>query len=260
MSKIGVYAPTFNTGKYVGEMIKSIQAQTHQDWVLGIIDDASTDGSYEAALEASKGDERIIVQKRETHDGRIGRIKNETIKLLGDVDYLASVDSDDIITPDALKIFATFLDNNTDVGAACGTFVCFNDEGKKWGFPHVMNSGEYNSEVLLKYMCYFPMRFCRKEHYDAVNGYDNELTSSIDYDLALKLDEICQIRRIKEPITYLYRQHNVQVSTRARPEQDTNARTALERAVERRGLNMEVVGNKPPFNLKSKQSHFIWGK
>lgn len=260
MSKVGIYAPTWKTALYVGEMIKSIQAQTYQDWVLGIIDDASDDNSYEAALKAAGGDPRILISKRDTHNGRIGHIKNETIKLLGDVDYLASVDSDDLISPEAIEIFANFLDNNPDVGAACGNFICFNNEGKQWAFPHVVNSGDFDSNVLLRYMNYFPMRFCRKEHFDAVGGYDNELTSSIDYDLALKLDEVCTIRRIKEPVTYFYRQHNVQVSTRARPEQDQNAKNALERAVKRRGLNVEVIGDKPPFQLKTTQSHFIWGK
>lgn len=260
MSKVGIYSPSFNTSKYVGEMIRSIQAQTHKDWVLGIIDDASDDDSYEAALEAAKGDSRIVVRKRDTHDGRIGYVKNETIKLLGNVDYLASVDSDDLIIPNAIELFANFLDSNPNVGAACGNFVCFNDEGKRWAFPHVANSGDFNSKVLLRYMCYYPMRFVRKEHFDAVGGYDNELTSSIDYDLALKLDEVCTIKRIKEPITYLYRQHSVQVSTRARPEQDLNAKKALQRAANRRNLNVDVVGDKPPFSFKSKPSHFIWGK
>lgn len=259
-SRIGIYSPTWNTANYVGEMIKSIQEQTHQNWVLAILDDASDDNSYEAAKKAAEGDSRIIVKKRDQHDGRIGYIKNENIKLLGDVDYLASVDSDDLITPEAIKLFADFLDNNPDVGAACGNFTCFDDNGKRWAFPHVANSGEFNSDVLLKYMCYFPMRFVRKEHFDSVGGYDNELTSAIDYDLALKLDEVCTIKRIKDPVTYLYRQHSIQVSTRERPEQDLNAKKALEKAVSRRNLNVEVVGNKPPFSFKNQQSHFIWGK
>jgi glycosyltransferase involved in cell wall biosynthesis len=145
MAKVGVYAPTYNVAPYIDEMIKSIQSQTFQDWVLGIIDDGSTDGSYEAAVEAKGDDDRIIVKRKDDHDGRMSRIKNETIALLGDVDYLASVDSDDIIPPNTIQVFSDFLDKNPDVGAACGNFVCFNAEGKQWTFPHVANSGEFDS-------------------------------------------------------------------------------------------------------------------
>lgn len=259
MTKIGIYAPTYNTAEHVGEMIESIKAQTFQDWKLAIIDDGSSDNSYEAALKAADGDERIIVRKKDKHDGRIGRIKNETISLLGEVKYLASVDSDDIIPPKTLEIFAKFLDDNPDIGAACGNFICFDKDGNKWTFPHVANSGEFNKDILLKYMCYFPLRFYRKTYYDQIGGYDNELTSAIDYDLALKLSEVCKIKRIKDPISYYYRQHSIQVSTRARPEQDQNAKTALERALKRRGLNMKVVNNSPPFQLQEEE-HFIWGQ
>lgn len=262
MTKVGVYAPTYNVAKYVGAMIDSINKQTFVDWKLAIIDDGSTDGSYEVALKAADDDSRIIVERRESHDGRIGRIKNETIKLLGDVDYLVSVDSDDLIPKDTLKIFSEFLDNNPDVGALCGNFICFNDEGKRWVFPHVANSGGFDSDILLRYMCYFPLRFYRKKFYDKIGGYDNELTSAIDYDMALKLDEVTTIKRIKEPISYYYRQHDIQVSTRARPEQDSNARKALEAAIERRGLNCKVIGDRPPFRLEEirESAHFIWGK
>lgn len=262
MSKIGIYAPTYNVAPYIGEMIKSIQNQSFKDWKLAIIDDGSNDNSYEAALQAKGNDDRIIIKKRDKHDGRIGYIKNETISLLGDVKYLASVDSDDLITNQALEIFSNFLDNNENFDAACGNFLCFDGTGKQWGFNHVINSGDFNSQILLKYMCYFPLRFCRKSIFNKVNGYDNILTSSIDYDLALKLDEVCNIKRIKEPVSYLYRQHNVQISFRERNEQNLNAKKALTAALKRRNMNFKIINDKPPFQLNplNEEKHFIWGK
>jgi glycosyltransferase involved in cell wall biosynthesis len=266
MSKIGVYAPTYNVGKYIKEMIESIKKQSFQDWEIAIIDDGSSDNSYQEALSAANNDPRITIVRRDNHDGRIGYIKNETIKLFkGNPTYQVSVDSDDKIPDNTLEIFNNFMDNNPDVGAACGNFICFNDQGDTWTFPHVANSGEFNSNTLLEYMCYFPLRFYRREVYLKVGGYDNNLTSAIDYDLALKFDEVTKIKRIKEPINYLYRQHGIQVSTRARPEQDLNAKKALEAALKRRGMEFKVLNDKPPFMLASTNNsevkrHFIWGK
>jgi hypothetical protein len=105
------------------------------------------------------------------------------------------------------------------------------------------------------------MRFYRRSVVDSVGGYSNELTSAVDYDLALKIDEVTKISRIKEPVTYHYRQHSEQVSTRARPEQDMNAKRALQNALKRRNIKGEVVGDTPPFKIELiEEKHFIWGK
>lgn len=258
MTKIGIYAPTYNTAPYVEEMIRSVQSQQFQDWTLAIIDDASTDNSYETALKAAEGDKRIIVKKREIHDGRIGYIKNETIKLFENVEYLVSIDSDDLI-PNILHIFSNFLDSNKDIGALAGNFICFKDN-KRWAYPHVANSGDFNPNTSLKYSNWFPLRFYRRNCYEKVKGYDNNLTSAIDYDLLLKLQEITKFHRIKEPISYYYRQHDIQVSYRKRQEQDLNAKTALERALKRRDIKGKVINSSPPFIIEQEQQeHFIWG-
>jgi hypothetical protein len=156
------------------------------------------------------------------------------------------------------------MDKHPEIGACCGNFVCFDNEGKTWAFPHVSNSGDYDSNILLQYMSLYPMRFYRKSVVGSVGGYSNELTSAVDYDLALKLDEVTKIHRIKEPITYYYRQHSEQVSTKERPEQNANAKKALEDALKRRNINGIVKNGQPPFIIEKIESveekHFIWGK
>jgi hypothetical protein len=108
----------------------------------------------------------------------------------------------------------------------------------------------------------FPLRFYKKSVVEKVGGYSNVLSSAVDFDLALKIDQIATIHRIKEPITYYYRQHSNQVSTKARHEQDLNAKKALEDALKRRGINGKVINDKPPFIIEKnkEEEHFIWGK
>ena len=121
--------------------------------------------------------------------------------------------------------------------------------------PHVVNSENYDSKTLLKYNNGFPLRFYRKDIIKKVGGYSNDLTSAVDFDLMLKIDEITKIHRIKYPITYYYRQHSKQVSTQFRIEQDLNAKQALQNALDRRfknGILLKqyfVINNKPPFKI-----------
>lgn len=272
MKKVGIYMPAYNSEKYIGQAIESIKKQTYTNWELIIIDDCSDDFTFNFGLscipfmencEFLPPSDKIQIWKREEHAGKIGVVKNEAIaKLSDDCDYICHVGSDDMITPNCLEVFVKFMEDNPDIGAACGNFECFDDTGKRWSYPHVANSGEFNPEVMLSYMCMFPTRFYKKETIDAIGGYSNELSSAVDYDLALRISEKFKIKRIKDPITYMYRRHNNQVSTKGKLEQDLNAKIALQNALKRRDLNMEVVNNAPPFQLKQLENkvHKIWGK
>lgn len=259
---VGVYMPSYNVEKYICESIFSIIGQTFEDWELIILDDCSSDETFKKSGLIAKTDDRITVYKKDSHSGRIGNIKNEAIsKFSKNHEYICHVGSDDKVPEECFKIFTEYMDKNKDVGACCGNFICFDDNGKKWTFPHVTNSNQFDSNILLKYMNLFPMRFYRRSIVESVGGYDNSLTSAVDYDLALKLDEVTKIHRIKDPITYYYRQHTEQVSTKYRKEQNLNAKVALSNALKRRNIDANIKNDYPPFIIETKEEeHFIWGK
>ena len=268
---VGIYMPAWNVAKYIGETIKSIYAQDLDDWEMVIIDDASTDGTFEAAGEALEkcedGRGRTFVARNGDRTGLIGRLKNEAISLLDECGfgpkYICHVGADDTIPPDCLSSFVRFMEANPSLGAACGTFEAFDDTGRRWMFPHVTRDKGFSSERLLRYMCMYPHRFYRRDAVRAVGGYSDELSSAVDYDLALKLDEKFEIGRLEGKITYHYRQHPTQVSRKDRVEQNLNAKRALQAAMDRRhgkGI-MTVANDAPPFVIdESAPEHFIWGK
>jgi glycosyltransferase involved in cell wall biosynthesis len=254
--------PAYNSAKYIAEAIESIKKQTYHNWELVILDDFSTDDTYKIAKQYIQNN--IRVYRTTQHCGKIGQLKNECIAQLGPKhEYICHVGSDDKIPDYCFETFVNYMDEHQEIGACFGSFICFNDQGKEWVFPHVANSGEYDSNILLRYMCLFPHRMYRRSVVEEVGGYSDELSSAVDYDLSLLLDEKTKIHRIKEPITYYYRQHSEQVSTKSRKEQDLNAKTALENALKRRNIKGKVVNSAPPFVIeyeKKEPKHFIWGK
>jgi len=259
---IGIYQPCYNVGKYISESIESIFNQSYGDWELVVYDDCSEDDTYEKALTFQ--DPRITVHKRSEHCGLIGKVKNEAIAMLSNNHkYICHVGSDDTIPSYCFQTFVDYMDQHPEVGVCCGNFICFNDEGKQWAFPHVANSGGYNPANLLKFMNLFPMRFYLRSVVEKVGGYSEELSSAVDYDLALRLDEVTKIHRIKDPVTYCYRQHSEQVSTKNRAQQDMNAKKALEVALKRRGISGVVANDAPPFMIVpplQQSAHLIWGR
>lgn len=41
--KVSVIMPTYSCGKFIAESVRSVQAQSYENWELWIVDDHSTD-------------------------------------------------------------------------------------------------------------------------------------------------------------------------------------------------------------------------
>ena len=65
--KISVIIPAYNAGKYLGEALDSVLAQTYQNIEVLVVDDASTDGTEELFREIS--DPRVKYLRYEENHG-----------------------------------------------------------------------------------------------------------------------------------------------------------------------------------------------
>ncbi len=103
MSKhlVSIVTPVYNAEKFISETIDSIQNQTYKDWELILVDDCSSDSSYDIISEYMKNDKRIRYIKLEKNSGaavsRNTGIKNAKGR------FIAFVDSDDIWLPKKLE-------------------------------------------------------------------------------------------------------------------------------------------------------------
>ena len=61
--KVSIITPLFNVKNYFEETFSSVISQTYKNFEWIIVDDISTDGSYELAKKLSLHDERIILLK-----------------------------------------------------------------------------------------------------------------------------------------------------------------------------------------------------
>ena len=105
---ISILTPFKNTGKYLPDCIESIINQTYTNWELIIIDDGSTDNSYEIVEAYAKSDSRIKLYKN-LGSGIIEALRFAFTKSEGD--FITRMDSDDIMVSNKLEILLNNLES-----------------------------------------------------------------------------------------------------------------------------------------------------
>ena len=106
-----VVIPAFNVGVYLDGTISSVLRQTFKSFEIIVVDDGSTDDSYEIANRFSKKHDciRVISQINQG----VGAARNTGLRsAVGQ--YVVFADGDDWLTNDALEVFAKSFKNNPD--------------------------------------------------------------------------------------------------------------------------------------------------
>ena len=104
MSTIHIVLSVFNGERYIRDQIRSVQDQSHEDWLLWIRDDGSTDGTGARIEELAHGDERIRLLPRDGRQrGVAGGFSWLLESLPEDAEYVACCDADDVWLPEKLE-------------------------------------------------------------------------------------------------------------------------------------------------------------
>ncbi|MEH2234977.1 CHAT domain-containing protein [Nostoc sp.] len=228
---ISIVIVNYNRESYLREAIASVLAQTWQDFELLIWDDGSTDGSVAIAHEYAQQDGRVRVFQ--AHHQGVAAACKAAINLTSGA-YIGLVDSDDILAPTALAKTATVLNSHPETGFVYTDYLNIDQEGKVIGYSHRCDI-PYSKERLLVDFMTFHFRLIRRSVYDQVGGVNKSFHSAEDYDLCLRLSEVAQVRRVKEPL-YLYRIHSQSISTTRKKEQILWSGKAIAQALWRRRL------------------------
>lgn len=110
---VSIITPNYNCERFISQTIESVLAQTYKNWEMLIVDDCSTDKSYEIACEYAKKDSRIKVFRNKKNSGAAVSRNVAIEKSKGE--YLAFLDSDDLWMPQKLEKQLAFMQvNNCD--------------------------------------------------------------------------------------------------------------------------------------------------
>ena len=126
--RFSVIIPLYNKGLYVAKAIESVLSQTYSDYELVIMDDGSSDDSFEVASKAIEGKENCHIYRQQNAGVSMAR-NNAVAKSEGD--SLAFLDADDWWAPTFLEEMAGLMDEYPDAGIYGTSYTIVNETKHK---------------------------------------------------------------------------------------------------------------------------------
>lgn len=177
---VSVVMPVYNRENFVERAIQSVLNQTYKNFEFIIVDDGSTDLTYQVLLKYAQKDNRIKVFKLEKNQG-ISKARNEALKHVQGK-YFTTIDSDDMAYPSWLQKGVAFMEQNEDVvisfpkadyydesiGALNEDFPQ-NNKIRHLIYRSIANIGAfYRYDFLKKYNIYYNKNYVSGEDYDFI--------------------------------------------------------------------------------------------
>jgi glycosyltransferase involved in cell wall biosynthesis len=194
--KVSVLMPVYNADKYLKDSISSILNQTFTDFELIIIDDGSTDKSWEIIKNFQKIDNRIVAVKNEKNLGIAGNLNKSISFSKGK--YLARMDADDWSYPDRFIKQVEALDRNQEIGIIGGSIeVCDNNLNNVYLRKYNHNDFEIRKNIF-KYspFCHPAIMFRREAIIN--NKYNERLSPTEDYDIYFRIGKNWKFSNLKD--------------------------------------------------------------
>ena len=107
---VSIIMPSYNCGKYVEQTIRSVQAQTYQNWEIIFVDDCSTDDTVRKVSEMQAEDSRIRLLQNPVNSGAAVSRNKALREAKGR--WIAFLDSDDLWAPVKLERQVRFMEEN----------------------------------------------------------------------------------------------------------------------------------------------------
>ena len=228
---ISVIVPVYNVEKYLEECLDSIQNQTYSDIEVILVNDGSLDNSKDICEKYCKEDNRFKLINQANQGQSVAR-NHGVAASTGE--FIAFVDSDDIIRQDYLEVLIRYMSEEVDIVES--QFTVHKKEFFNENYKEINVIFEGDSEEAVKAV---------PKHVLSVNPvtklYRRSVVEAVPYLEGLIFEDIYSgvgmlkyIRRIiKSNYTgYYYRQHGTSTMHRTFTEKNLNVFTVSDKLVE----------------------------
>jgi len=208
IKKVSVIITTHNYAKFLPQAVGSVLNQTSEDYEIIIVNDGSNDHTNEV-LDRYKDVEKITIINLEGVG--LAKAANTGIKA-STGEYVIRLDADDYFDENILLILSNILDRSPDYGMVYPDYYRVDKHGD---IIDQVRQPKVNDEVkLLDRSALAAGAMYRRRCYDAIEGYNEELSYQEDYDFWIRFIEKFHVYNVQLPLMY-YRKHSSSMSTNA---------------------------------------------
>lgn len=238
--KFSIIVPVYNTPeRFLKEMVDSVRKQSYSNWQLCLANGSGDNKELNEQLKKlAESDPRICYTTLKENLGIAGN--TNAALALAEGDFIALLDHDDFIAPNALFEFVKAINEDSSIDVLYSDEDKVDQKGKFHFFPHF--KPDFNMDLLLtnNYICHFFA--VRKNIVDKFGGFRSEYDGAQDYDFILRsIENTNNIKHIPK-ILYHWRSH--MNSTAENPESKMYAyeagRLAIEDHYKRVGIPAKV--------------------
>ncbi|MBW8364357.1 MAG: glycosyltransferase [Rhizobium sp.] len=212
LKTISIVMPCYNAEAYLPISIGSVLAQTRSDWELVVVDDGSTDHSWQTLQRFAAQDNRIRIFQQVNAGAAAAR--NRALREARGA-YVAFLDSDDTWHPEFLDAMVTALNADPAAGIAyCG----WRNIGLGGARDDPFIPPEYENKNKIESLlggCRWPIHgaLVHSQLILEAGCFDETLSSCMDFDLWLRLGTIHRLVRVPRVLAY-YHHHGGEQITR----------------------------------------------
>lgn len=214
LPKVAIICANYNYGRFIVGGMESIMNQTYQGELrLYIVDDGSSDDSWEKISEYAKDKDNVFIKNIENSGASVAR--NTAIEMCWDwADVIGVLDADDEYKPTKVEKFVNKLIEYPEVGAVYGDYDIYKSYGHK-SYTKEEFKPSYARDELLKRCIVHSNSLIKKNYLQSIrlpNGefFDSRLHGPAskgfigcteDYDLWIRLSKVCLICHVPESLS-----------------------------------------------------------
>jgi glycosyltransferase involved in cell wall biosynthesis len=193
---VSVVIPAYNAEPFLADAIDSILTQSYPHLELIVIDDASTDGTWEIARRAAERDTRVRAHRNPRNLGIAGN-RNRGVALAAGT-YLAWQDADDVSMPTRLERQVQYMEAHPGVAIVGGYIELFRG-------TRTLGVRRYPEDDASLRRCIFryspiaqPVAMLRLDALRTVGEYDLRYPPAEDLDMTFRLGQRYALGNVPE--------------------------------------------------------------
>ncbi|HDR3900846.1 TPA: glycosyltransferase [Bacillus cereus] len=194
---VSIGLPVYNCEKTVLGTINSIISQTYENWELIIVDDGSSDTSLDVIN--SIKDARIKVYSDGENKGLPYRLNQ--IAKLAKGEYIARMDSDDLMHPERIAVQIKYLQGNPNIDLIGSGAYIINEQEKVLGQRRKKDFKINPAEVLAKGLFIHPTVFGKTEWFRR-NLYSEAYIRAEDHEMWVRTVKNSNFHILEAPLLF----------------------------------------------------------